>query len=61
MSKVRFCETAVSDCHVSASSVERRPTTAGTTEVTLRNRYRGLREALERLDVTPSDLAQGKA
>ena len=34
---------------------------AGTTEVTLRNRYRGLREALERLDVTPSDLAQGKA
>jgi len=34
---------------------------AGTTEVTLRNRYRGLREALEQLDVTPSDLAQGKA
>jgi transcription initiation factor TFIIIB Brf1 subunit/transcription initiation factor TFIIB len=29
---------------------------AGTTEVTLRNRYRGLKEALDDLDVQPEDL-----
>lgn len=30
---------------------------AGTTEVTLRNRYRGLKEALEEMEITPEDLA----
>jgi transcription initiation factor TFIIB len=30
---------------------------AGTTEVTLRNRYRGLKEALDDMDINPEDLA----
>lgn len=30
---------------------------AGTTEVTLRNRYRGLKQALDEMEVVPSDLA----
>lgn len=34
---------------------------AGTTEVTLRNRYRGLKEALDEMDVDPADLVMNVA